>query len=331
MAPRARLYELGFGDVSDASPQESAKGAERYGLHIGLFLATCGTTFLSGSGFGEDFDAIRGFYFSGTIMTILLCHEMGHFIVARRHGIDASPPFFIPLPPFVSLGTLGAVIQMDDPIEDRDKLVDVGAAGPLAGLAVAIPLLIYGLSLSPLGITEPGEGAMMEGNSILYMALKYLVHGTLLPTEAGLDVQLHPMAFAAWVGLLITMINLLPIGQLDGGHIACAALGDKHESFSRILHWLLLVIGAGVVAWLTYSYLSGGADFRLAFTSALKAGLPWLVWATILVVMRRMSEGRYHPPVGQKKLSRGRTWLVVLMVVILILIFTPIPLREAVL
>ena len=196
---------------------------------------------------------------------------------------------------------------------------------------MAIPLLIYGLSVSPLGMTAPGEGAMMEGNSILYLALKYLVHGMVLPTEAGLDVQLHPMAFAAWVGLLITMINLLPIGQLDGGHIACAALGDKHENFSRVLHWLLLIVGAAVVAWLTYSYHSAGLSLSTSFSSALKAGLPWLVWATILVVMRRMSEGRYHPPVGQKKLSRGRSWLVAVMVVILISIFTPIPLREAIL
>jgi membrane-associated protease RseP (regulator of RpoE activity) len=317
--------------VTDAEPEESQASERPYLLHLGLFLATCVTTFLSGSGFGNDFDATRGFFFSGTIMAILVCHEMGHYIVARRHGIDASPPFFIPLPPFISIGTLGAVIQMDNPIEDRNKLVDVGAAGPLAGLVVAIPLLIYGLTLSPLGVTPPGEGAMMEGNSILYIALKYFVHGAVLPTEAGLDVQLHPMAFAAWVGLLITMINLLPIGQLDGGHIACAALGDKFERFSRTLHWLLLVVGFAVVLWLTYQYTSGGLGLEVAVKSALRAALPWGVWATILVVMRRMSEGRYHPPVGQGELSRGRTWLVVLMVVILFLIFTPIPLREVIL
>ena len=317
--------------MTDAEPEESQASERPYLLHLGLFLATCVTTFLSGSGFGNDFDATRGFFFSGTIMAILVCHEMGHYIVARRHGIDASPPFFIPLPPFISIGTLGAVIQMDNPIEDRNKLVDVGAAGPLAGLVVAIPLLIYGLTLSPLGVTPPGEGAMMEGNSILYIALKYFVHGAVLPTEAGLDVQLHPMAFAAWVGLLITMINLLPIGQLDGGHIACAALGDKFERFSRTLHWLLLVVGFAVVLWLTYQYTSGGLGLEVAVKSALRAALPWGVWATILVVMRRMSEGRYHPPVGQGELSRGRTWLVVLMVVILFLIFTPIPLREVIL
>ncbi len=317
--------------MSEARPEERPASKRPYLWHLVLFLATCVTTFLSGAGFGDDFDAIRGFYFSGTIMTILLCHEMGHYVVARRHGIDASPPFFIPLPPFVSLGTLGAVIQMDSPIEDRNKLVDVGAAGPLAGLVVAIPLLIYGLALSPLGVTPPGEGAMMEGNSILYIALKYLVHGMVLPTEAGLDVQLHPMAFAAWVGVLITMINLLPIGQLDGGHIACAALGDKYERFSRTLHWLLLVVGCAVVLWLGYQYTAAGLSLEASLKSAVRAALPWGVWAGVLIVMRRMGGGQYHPPVGQDKLSRGRTWLVVLMVVIFILIFTPIPLREVIL
>jgi membrane-associated protease RseP (regulator of RpoE activity) len=315
----------------EGAHETGADAPARYGLHLGLFLATCGTTFLSGSGFGSSFNAVNGFYFAGTIMTILFCHEMGHFLVAKRHGIAASLPFFIPLPPFISLGTLGAVIQMDSPIEDRNKLIDVGAAGPLAGLVVAIPLLIYGLSLSPLGVTPSGQGAMMEGNSILYLALKYLVHGMVLPTEAGLDVQLHPMAFAAWVGLLITMINLLPIGQLDGGHIACAALGDKHESFSRVLHWLLLLVGLSVVAWLTTRYVAGGLSLGAGLSSAFKAGMPWLVWAGLLLVMRRMSDGRYHPPVGQGRLTRGRTWLVIVMVIILILIFTPIPLREAVL
>ena len=300
-----------------------------YGLHVGLFLATCVTTFLSGSGFGADFDAVRGFYFSGTIMAILLCHVMGHYWVARHHGINASLPYFIPLPPVISLGTLGAVIQMDEPIADRNKLIDVGAAGPLAGLAIAIPLLLYGLSLSPLAITEPDQGAMVEGNSILYLALKFMVHGLFLPNQNGLDVQLHPMAFAAWVGLLITMINLLPIGQLDGGHIACAALGDKHESFSRRFHWLLLAVGALVVLWLALSLASRGASLASALPIALKAGMPWLVWAVMLLVMRRMSGGRYHPPVGPQPLSRGRFRLVLVMIFILVVLFTPIPLREA--
>lgn len=317
------MADIGTDDASESNAEV------RYGLHVGLFLATCVTTFLSGSGFGSDFDMYQGMYFSGTIMTILLCHEMGHYIVARRHGIKASLPYFIPLPPVISLGTLGAVIQMDEPIADRNKLLDVGAAGPLAGLAVAIPLLIYGLYLSPVAVVASEPGTMLEGNSLAYLGLKYAVHGVILPAQGGLDVQLHPIAFAAWVGLLITMINLLPIGQLDGGHIACAALGNRHERFSGILHWLLLGVGAAVVLVLSYQYRQQGADATAALSSAFKAGMPWIVWAALLFIMRRMSDGRYHPPVGMRALSPGRRRLVMLMVFILIAIFTPIPLREA--
>ena len=299
------------------------------GKHVLLFALTCVTTFLSGSGFGDDFNLAAGLYFSGTLMTILLCHEMGHYVVARRHGIAASLPYFIPLPPVVSLGTLGAIIQMDEPIKDRNKLVDVGAAGPLAGLVAAIPLLIYGLSLSTVAVTTPGDGAMLEGNSLLYMGLKYLVHGQLLPTADGMDVQLHPMAFASWVGLLLTMINLLPIGQLDGGHVLCGAIGSRHERVSRSLHWLLLAVGLAVAATLTLDYTGQGVPFGKAALSAGKAGLPWFVWAGMLLWMRRMAGGSYHPPVGEVPLTRGRQALVLLLLIVLVLIFTPIPLREA--
>ncbi len=299
-----------------------------YMLHLGLFVATCITTFLSGSGIAGEFDALKGMYFSGTIMTILLCHEMGHYFVAKYHGIAASLPFFIPLPPVISLGTLGAVIQMDQPIEDRNKLLDVGAAGPLAGLLVAIPLLVYGLGLSPLEHSAAQAGTMVEGNSILYLGLKFLVHGLILPGENGLDVQLHPIAFAAWVGLLITMINLLPIGQLDGGHIACAALGRRHENFSKVLHWMLLAIGGLVTLYCTSLNLDTGAPLRDSLVSAAKAGLPWLVWAGMLLYMKRVSGGEYHPRVGNAALNGKRVVLAALMLFVLILIFTPIPLRE---
>src|SRR5262249_48648354 len=158
------------------------------------------------------------------------CHELGHYFVARRRGVAVSLPYFIPLPPYVSLGTLGAVIRMDKPIEDRGALFDVGAAGPIAGLVVAVPLLAIGPYLSPVGMSLDDNG-FQEGNSVLYGLLKLAIKGRWLPAN-GVDVQLHPMAMAAWVGLLVTMINLMPIGQLDGGHVARAALGERHEAWS---------------------------------------------------------------------------------------------------
>ena len=134
--------------------EEIARERPNYLLHVGLFAATCVTTYMFG-----------GLAFAATLMTILLVHEMGHYVAARYHGIDASLPYFIPLPPKVTLGTLGAVIRMRKPISDRNKLLDVGASGPLAGLVVAIPLLVVGLVKSEVGLAQ-GGGTVIEGNSI---------------------------------------------------------------------------------------------------------------------------------------------------------------------
>ncbi|HEY5952053.1 MAG TPA: site-2 protease family protein, partial [Kofleriaceae bacterium] len=206
-------------------------------IHGGLFLACCVTTTIVGT---ENSTLAGGIAFGATLMGILTCHELGHYIVGRHHGVDVSLPYFIPMPPYGTLGTLGAVIRMRRPIEDRGKLFDVGAAGPVAGLLIAIPLLVIGLYLSELAPQKAGD--YVEGNSILYALLKYAVFGRWLPGD-GMDVQLHPMALAGWVGLLVTMINLMPIGQLDGGHIAKSALGDSHERWSARLHVLLPIIG----------------------------------------------------------------------------------------
>ena len=313
----------------ELEPAADADAAPRLYLHVLLFLVTCGTTFVAGAQLAGSFDVRGGAEFAGTLMTILLCHEMGHYLVARRYRLDVSLPYFIPLPPFVSLGTMGAVIRMRRPISDRNQLIDVGAAGPLAGLVAAIPLLLVGLSLSPVSHTT-AEGAVVEGNSLAYIALKFLVHGQYLPSADGADVQLHPMAFAAWVGLLITMINLIPIGQLDGGHIASAWLGPRHERLSGWLHRFLLVVGAAVVAFLVFEARAAGWGWKDSLTRAAFAGMPWLVWAILLLIMRGLSGGIYHPPVEGEPLSRGRRALAIGMVIVFALLFTPIPLREAI-
>lgn len=280
---------------------------------VATFAASCVTTGMFG-----------GPAFAATLMGILLAHELGHFVVARRHGVEVSPPLFIPLPPQVSLGTLGAVISMPRPIARRDHLFDVGAAGPIAGLVVAIPLLLVGLALSPVGPASPD--GMIEGNSIFYGLTKLAMFGQWLPGD-GLDVQLHPMAFAAWVGLLITMINLIPIGQLDGGHIARAVLGEAHERLSARLHMGLVAMGVVVGGVLTGLAAVAGRDLLGALRYGLNGLLPWLVWAAMILVMRNLAGGAYHPPTDATPLSPWRRRGGWALLVIFLLIFMPVPMR----
>ncbi|MDB4960967.1 MAG: hypothetical protein JWP01_966 [Myxococcales bacterium] len=281
-------------------------------VHLGLFAASCVTTGLWG-----------GPYFAATLMGILVCHEAGHYVVGRRRGVDVSPPYFIPLPPQISYGTMGAVIRMRSPIRDRNALFDVGAAGPIAGLVVAIPLLVIGLQLSTVGPIPPGN--TIEGNSILYALLKYAVFGKWLPGD-GVDVNLHPMAFAAWVGLLVTAINLMPIGQLDGGHVARAALGPRHELMSKRLNVALPLVGVGIGAIMLVTALDAGKGMLDAMEYATYGLFPWCLWGVLLGVMRRQA-GEYHPPVGDELLDPRRKLQAIAMLVIFVLIVTPVPMR----
>jgi membrane-associated protease RseP (regulator of RpoE activity) len=281
-------------------------------IHVGLFLACCVTTTLQG-----------GVAFGATLMAILTCHEFGHYIVARRHKVDVSLPYFIPLPPMISLGTLGAVIRMQKPIDDRRALFDVGAAGPIAGLVVAIPLLVIGLSISDVGPVTP-DGTV-EGNSVLYALLKYLVFGIRLPNQY-VDVDLHPMALAAWVGLLVTMINLMPIGQLDGGHVARAAFGQTHEKWSQRLHVALPIVGGVVATVMFIAARAHGYSVIAALSYAKFGAIPWLVWTLMLAVIRGRS-GEYHPAVGDVPLDPVRRMLAIGVLVVFLLIATPVPFR----
>ncbi|MBZ0237470.1 MAG: site-2 protease family protein [Deltaproteobacteria bacterium] len=289
--------------------------ARQYAIHAGLFVATCVTTWLAG-----------GVAFSATLMSILVCHEMGHYVAARRYGLDVSLPYFIPLPPFITLGTLGAVIRMRAPIRDRNQLLVVGAAGPLAGLVIAIPALVIGLELSTVGPIPPDSA--LEGNSILYGLTKYALFGRWLPAN-GMDVNLHPMAFAAWVGLLVTMINLIPIGQLDGGHVMRAWLDDKHERISAYLHRGLLAVAlvGGVVLFLLAA--DAGLDTLESLGYAAVSVMPWLIWALALTGMRSLSGGEYHPPVVGPPLDRARRRLAIAMIIVFILLFVPVPMRAS--
>jgi membrane-associated protease RseP (regulator of RpoE activity) len=257
-----------------------------------LFVATCATTFAAGSASGEFSD---GVIYMSAIMGILLVHEMGHFTAARLHRVDASLPYFLPMP-LPPIGTFGAVIAMRQPPHSRAALLDIGAAGPLAGLLVTVPVCYAGLLLSEIRpLASLPEGAIMEGNSLLYLALKHLSHPELQP---GDDIWLHPLAWAGWIGLLVTSLNLLPAGQLDGGHVTYALFGPRrHAALARRVRQAVLGLGClGAVCllvlmwqpWVDWLTAAGFIDWALR-----GAGMTgWLLWALLLRFV-----GRSHPPV----------------------------------
>jgi membrane-associated protease RseP (regulator of RpoE activity) len=301
-------------------------------LNIALFLATLVTTTIQGAvmqhGSSSIFPLSDGLSFSIPLMTILLCHEMGHYIAARIHHVPASLPYFVPLPPGIGMfGTMGAVI-LQSRTTDRRKLIDIGAAGPLAGLVVAIPVLVYGLYLSKVG---PIEGGLQEGNSLLYAVLKRLVCGAWLP-DRGTDVNLHPIAFAGWAGLFVTMLNLIPISQLDGGHVAIAFFGNSYGRASQFLRKMLLPLAVGVTVVVyyttTHDLARAGLEGRVSpWSVAIPAGVQWLIWYAMLGLLRRLSGGIDHPPVDDRPLPRSRDRLFWTVVASFVLIFMPVPIR----
>jgi len=237
---------------------------------------------------------LAGLPFAAGLLGILVAHESGHFWMARRLGIAASLPYFIPMP--LSLfGTMGAVIRVRSPMRSRRQLLAMGAAGPLAGLAVAVPVLIIGLLRSQVGPIPLQEGVFVEGNSVFYALLKFTLFGRFLPSH-GYDVMLHPLAFAGWAGLLLTALNLIPAGQLDGGHIAYALFG-RH---TRWLNRLAVVASAALgVLW------SG-----------------WFLWTALLLLLGQRSA----EPLDDVTVltDKGRA-LAIGMLLVFALLFTPIP------
>lgn len=318
----------------------TARPADRLWLHLLLFVLTIGTTsftfdkaFLSGP-LPDAERLLNALTFSAALLAILGSHEMGHYVLARLHGVDASLPYFIPLP-YLGVGTLGAVIRIRSRIPTRNALVDIGAAGPLAGLLVALPILLWGLAHSPLVDAPPlenvfpGNGslwnlghalwqwareklslvppepegpqlvhqAIVFSDSLLMRALKWLVLG---PLPAGKDIQEHPTVIAGWFGLLVTMLNLMPVGQFDGGHLAFALWG-------RHARW----VGRAVAAALLFLTL---------FCSA-----TWVVW--LLIATKLVGFG--HPEVTEpaESLSLGRKLVCALCFAVLAGCVMPVPIR----
>ena len=192
----------------------------RLWIHVLLFVLTVASTLIVG-----------GPAYSITIILILLGHEMGHYFMSRRYGIAATLPFFLPFPlsPF---GTLGAVIRMHGTLSSRKALFDTGAAGPLVGLCLSIPAIVIGMSLSRVILLPQGdEGVLRLGNPLLFSVFQWFLFGEISPDQ---DILLHPIGYAGWVGLFVTALNLLPIGQLDGGHVAYALFGKRSRGIFLI-------------------------------------------------------------------------------------------------
>jgi membrane-associated protease RseP (regulator of RpoE activity) len=270
-------------------------------VNVALFLATLFSTTYAGVDLVLQDDLHRGFAehlrllpiglpFSLSLLGILLSHELGHYFVGRRHGVRVTLPFFVPVPGFI--GTMGAVILMRSPVRTRRALLDIGAAGPLAGMAVAIPLMVLGLHfshLAPLRI-EPGIGM---GESLLVALLERLFAPEV---PKGMMLVPHPLFIAAWFGCLVTAINLLPIGQLDGGHVAYAVLGRRQR---RVALFFM-----GLLAVLAYWFYG------------------WFIWLLILLLM-----GPAHPPVmdPEPQLAGLERGIALASLLIFVLTFLPVP------
>ena len=299
------------------SPQVKKR---KFILHIILFLGTVVTT--TGAGFfwhvsfvsqspGEaagrltgalthPLDLLNGLPFAFTILVILLAHEMGHYLTCRYYGIDATLPYLIPGPPPLNpFGTFGAVIKIRSRFPDRRQLFDVGIAGPLAGFIFIIPSLIVGLQLSTsFYLADPSQGTLEFGEPLIFRLAAMLF----FPGEAGSAINLHPIGWAAWFGMLATSINLLPIGQLDGGHVVYALFGARSH---RIV-----------------SYVAFGALVGISFYSWPMLG--YLLFALILLFI-----GFRHPRPGTEfpRLSRGRFLIALIGLIIFLLTFMPVPVR----
>ncbi|MCC6646437.1 MAG: site-2 protease family protein [Polyangiaceae bacterium] len=289
---------------------------------LGLFLLTILSVMHTGAGYvGEAGPAWRGWTFAVPLLTILVAHELGHYVAARVHGVPASLPHFLPLPYLSPFGTAGAIIGMTSRISSRRALLDIGAAGPLAGMVFALPLLGLGLSLSE--VKPASSPSLIEGDSLLYLAMKAAFAR---PIPAGHDVYLHPTAFAGWTGLFLTMVNLLPIGQLDGGHVAYALLGDRANTLGRWLHRGLLALFV-VNAARNLLRARGHGISSDAVITAVSNSTFWLLWFGLTALVLRASGG-VHPPTDEgEPLGPGRRAVAVACLALFVLLFMATPLR----
>jgi membrane-associated protease RseP (regulator of RpoE activity) len=269
-------------------------------LHLGLLLATVITTIIAGA-MQQGVNPLthpgllyRGIPFSFTLLLILGAHEMGHYLISRHHHLDVTLPYFIPAPPIIFIGTFGAFIRIRSPIRDKRALLDVGCAGPLTGVIISIPVILVGLKLSTITVISGSPDSLTLGEPLLFKLLSWVALGPMTPEQ---NVILHPVAFAGWIGLLVTALNLIPVGQLDGGHVAYALFPEYHRYIS--LGCLGLLVVCGLIFW-----------------------KGWLFWAGLIALL-----GWRHPPPYQfwVPLDRRRRVLGLITIAVFILSFSPAP------
>jgi membrane-associated protease RseP (regulator of RpoE activity) len=305
--------------------ENPAPHRERWLLHVGLLLLTVVSTTIAGGchyvSYTIDFTSLNdlpdggrqlfanlfsspmfylhGLWYSLTVLAILGCHEMGHYVACLRYGVDVSPPYFLPAP-LPLTGTLGAFIRIRSRIPTKVALFDIGIAGPIAGFLVAVPALFIGLSLSRMvKLPDDPSGLMELGEPLLFRFASWLVWGQV---PDGYSINMHPMAFAAWFGLLATALNLFPVGQLDGGHVSYAVLGRR----STVVTMVMVAVAIG-----------------LTFVSS-----SWIAWTVLLIVML-VTIGPRHPRTLDEEipLDRGRLLLAAIAMVMLVVCFTPAPIE----
>jgi membrane-associated protease RseP (regulator of RpoE activity) len=349
----ARFRELGYTPMLRRDPQQDLdvllatpgvlpeKDTSRTWINVVLYVLTILSTLYVGASWSDqmpqNLDQTQmllwplthlwlGWPFALSLMTILTGHELGHYFAGRHYKVPVSLPYFIPFP-LPPLGTMGAFIQMKGQAADRRQMLAIGVAGPLTGLILAVPILILGLSMShvePLKLPPPGMSTFLEGNSILYLVLKFAVFGKILPgsglppetlatalregaaalfgafpIDRGLDVIISPVALAGWAGILVTALNLLPVGQLDGGHVLYSLVGNK----ARLLTWPII----GLCLVMGFLFWEG-----------------WFLWAGLLFLF---GQGHPDPLDDITRLSIKGKVVAVIMLLIFVLTFTPLPMR----
>ncbi|MCY3985903.1 MAG: site-2 protease family protein [Candidatus Dadabacteria bacterium] len=294
-------------------------------IALALLLITATTTFISG--YMISGTHAGGILFSLSLIAILGGHEMGHYLYGRKYGVSITLPWFIPAPPFLSpIGTFGAFIRIKSQIRSRKELFDIGVAGPIAGIVVALPVLFVGLLFSDVVALDSErisemQTAMSLGNSIVFSFFSKMALG---PIAEGYEIILHPLAFAGWIGLFVTVLNLMPAGQLDGGHIIYSVFpAEWHRIVSSVTVVSLVIMGVGTAPLLDLAdYLGLGVLDTIPEWLVFEGWAGWLFWAILLVVI-----GTSHPPtlLDDAGIGAGRKALALFSLLVFVSCFTPVP------